>query len=304
MRPVTALFTDVGRIVTRGWAPILVISLSVVVNLAALQDLFNALGQLDGAVTPREEEQLRGLAEAAFPRGWQLNTVLGVVALLVSLAGTAFQTSAVNRIGIDAASGEPVTWAAGWRGGLRGGPRLLLAMLVIGLVALVAVAGAAAVVALLATVAVPLAFAAGSSFVLAGIVVSVWLTGRLAPISAAAPMGPGPLRWSWQHTRGRTLAVLGRWLLWSILISIVLQVVSSIVLAPVWLISDAALSSGSFGAAVTLTAASVLLSLPVSIALNGLASLGAVPIWRDLTTMEPYAAIPAGDGGRQPSSGG
>lgn len=313
MRPLSGFFSDIGRIVTRAWAPILAISLAVgvfltavlalltasVVDFDSLWRLFDALGPLE-PMTAAQEDRLASLAAQAFPAGWVAYTVVGVIAVLVAIAGTAFQAAAINRIGVDAAAGQPVTWSAGWRAGLRGGPRLFLALLSLLLLSVLAVSAAVGVVVLLALAVPPLAFVAGTGFVLGSVVLGLWLSARLAPLTAAAAMGRRPLRWSWTRTGGRAMAVLGRWLLWTLIVSAVVQVVSSVVLAPVGLVGDAAANGGDFGDLLRLLTVSWLIAAPVTIALNGLSVLGAVPIWRDLTDEEPYAALPTGTAERQP----
>jgi hypothetical protein len=311
MRPLSGFFSDVGKIVTRAWAPIIAISLAVgivltallallaatVVDFDSLWRLFDALGPME-PMTSAQGDLLASLAAQAFPAGWVANTAVGVIAVLVSLAGTAFQAAAISRVGVDAASDQPVTWSAGWRAGLRGGPRLFLALLALVLLAVLAVSAAVAVVVLLALLVPPLAFVAGTGFLLGGVVLALGLSARLAPLTAAAAMGPRPLRWSWARTRGRAMAVLGRWLLWTLIVSAVVQLGSSILLAPVGLVSDAAANGGDVGDLLRLVTVSWLIAAPVTIALNGLSVLGSVPIWRDLTDEEPYAALPAGGTGQ------
>lgn len=309
MRPIADFFADIGAILRRGWKQILGISFIVwlvsssillllaflAVDLSALRQLWSTIGEfsrISSDLTPAQEQQIVDELAASFPRSLLTYAVLGGVAFLVSWLTTLFQTAAVNRVAIDAASQQPVSWTAGWRGGAIGMLRLagfwimltVLAVIVWGIWigatvllwtgvnewfgALVAVTGLVAVALL-----------------------TLYLLARLVPVLGQAPIGGHIVRWSWQRTKGKSLAVLGRWLLWGILASIALQALTTALFFPFSVVSDTALASDNWTTLLPLAVLLSALSFPFYAAISGLSSIGAVPIWRDLTDDERYRSI-------------
>jgi hypothetical protein len=311
MRPLSGMFSDIGRITRRAWFPILGISLIIwglvsaiyaaalfaLVDLTALQrgiDLVSVNIETNPETgLPTQDAEITAAFRDAFqalsPAGW---AVLGIVLAVLLMAAATIQVAAVNRLAMDAAAGQPVSWGAGWKSGFTAGLRLfgyyillsLLATLVIGL-------GTVAVV-LLWTVSPAVSVLVGVLGFLAVIVVSVWLTGRLIPVIAQAVVGSRALSWSWTHTKGKFWAVLGRYLLWSLAASVIVNVIVTVLSIPVSLIflgeaANATTSSAPLGASIVLS----LLTMPLSMALTAVTMIGIVPIWRDLTDHPVYRSI-------------
>lgn len=91
---------------------------------------------------------------------------------------------------------------------------------------------------------------------------------------------------------GKFWAVLGRYLLWSLAASVVINVISTVVSIPVGALflgtaSAATDPAGQLGLALTLN----LLLLPFTMALAAVTMIGIVPIWRDLTDHPVYRSI-------------
>ena len=314
MRPLSGMFSDIGRIVRRGWLPILGISVAIwaavsaiyvaavmaTVDLTALQrgvDLIGAQAENNpetglAATDPEISAAFRDAFAALSPSGWALLITALIVLLLIA---SAIQTAAVNRVGIDAAAGLPVSWGAGWRAGFTAGWRLLgyyiLLSLAIGLLwtaATLLVVGLWALSPALGVIVGILGF-------LALIAVSVWLTGRLIPVIVQVVLGRRAISWSWRHTKGKFWAVLGRYILWSLAAGVIVNVIVTVLSIPASLLF---LGTAASTSSTTQLGASLVLSvitLPMTMALSAVTFLGVVPIWRDLTDDPQYRAI--GDDG-------
>lgn len=314
MRHLAQLFDDVGRIIKRAWLPILAISVLVwlgwlvvaalialsLVDVSklstALSLVFDTSQKYPGGTWPRSvqvqiEDTFAQVVRTDSP--WPY-VVAGAVLLVLSIAVVCFQIAAVNRLAMDAAAGQPVTWRAAWRSGFVGGIRLFGYALALTAIAIALTAALAGVVAVLVSAsAAPLTWAAVLLAMLGGIawiVLAVWLTGRLVPVAAQVDVGSGALRWTWRATRGKFWAVLGRYLLWSIVASIVGQIVLTVVLLPFSLLSAVATTNptpATFAWLITFYA----ISLPLTMAVSSLTYIGIVPIWRDLTDDPSYRSI-------------
>ena len=314
MRPLAKMFDDVGHIITRAWWPIVAISvilwfawlaLATVIVLtlvdiprfsSAMSMVFDASQEYPGGTWPREvqnqiQDSFSQVLRTESPWAFVL---AGIVLILVSVLVACVQIAAVNRLGMDAAAGQPVAWRPAWRSGFVGGRRLFgyaIVLAALGTVAIAALTGVA--VAITAASAAALAWLAAlivTVAALAWVVVAVWLTGRLIPITAQVDVAPGALRWTWNATRGKFWAVLGRYLLWSIVASIVGQIVLTIVLLPFSLLTAVASANptpGMFGWLIGFYA----VSLPLTMAVSALTYVGVVPIWRDLTDDPTYRSI-------------
>lgn len=311
MRPLSGMFSDIGRIVRRAWLPIVGISFTIwavvsaviaavtasSIDLDALRRGLTGFANEvqtnpDGSIESAAGERILSDFQAAFsglsPGAW---AVLGTALFLLTMAASLVQVGAVSRLSMDAAAGQPVTWGAGWRSGFVAGLRLFGYWALIGIVALVVFAVVVAAIAVLAQLSPALAGVAGVAAFFAAIVLAFLFVGRLVPLSAQAVVGRHALRWSWQHTRGKFWAVVGRYLLWSMAASIVIQVISTIVAIPVSLLFLGQLSSAStvdqMGASLELQ----LLMLPFTMALGAITVLGIAPIWRDLSDDPVYRSI-------------
>lgn len=311
MRPLSDMFADIGRITKRAWFPILgipfilwavvtgvlVAVLLSAVNVAAFRRGLDALAtevqtNPDGSISSEAGNKIVADFSEAFsrlsPGAW---AVLGVLLLLLFGIASFVQVAAVSRLSMDAAAGRPVTWGAGWKSGFVGGMRLLGYWLLIGIIALVAFLAVTVLIALVAQVAPPLAALLGVAAFFGAIVVAFLLMGRFAPVAPQAVVGRHALRWSWTHTKGKYWAVLGRYLLWAVAASIIIQVISTIIAIPVSLLFLGQLSSASsvdqLGASLELQ----LILLPFSMALGAITVLGITPIWRDLTDDPEYRSI-------------
>ena len=309
MRPVSEFFADIGLVIRRGWKQILVISLVVWVLAGAIlaglssltidfgefrtlmDDVEKTAQQYNGSSIPESVgDQLLDQAERAFPLSLAGYIGVGVGLAVIFLLASAYQTAAINRIAIDAASDQSVTWSAGWRGGLVGGLRLLLVWILLGLFFSLMWGGWIGLIVLAAMVNGWLAAAVGFTGFVVVFLLTLWISARLVPMSAQAPMGGAIIRWSWSHTRGKTLAVFGRWILWVLIASLVLQTITSVIAFPLGLIPSAA-SPEDFVGFVAGAMAVAMFTMPIYSALSGLMTIGSVPIWRDLTDQEPYRSI-------------
>lgn len=311
MRPLSDMFSDIGRIVRRAWLPILVVSLVIwaaicalvaavvvsAVNVPALRRGLDALAtevqnNPDGSISSAAGERIVQEFGEAFsrlsPAAWAL---LGTVLFLLFLVGSFVQIAAVSRLSMDAAAGRPVSWSAAWRSGFAGGFRLLGYWVLIGVIATVLLIAVVLVISVAAQLSPALAGLLGLAAFVAWIVVGVWLVGRLVPLAPQAVVGRHALRWSWQHTRGKFWGVFGRYLLWAIAASIIIQVITAVIAIPLSLLFLGQVSSGSsveqLGASLELQ----LLLLPFSLALGAITVLGITPIWRDLTDDPDYRSI-------------
>ena len=312
MRRVPQLFDDVGRILKRAWWPIVAVSSVIWAVWLVVALLVTAVvidvGRAATAVTLMVDTAQRfpegrwpvaaqRAVEEAFTGVLRLPSVGWLTAAAVTLAvlallASCIQIAAVTRFGADAAAGLTVSWRSGWQAGGRGGLRLLgyglaLAAVVVAAVAVLTAAtvAAAAVHAALAVVVALIGFA---TLVMAG----VWLTGRLVPVLVQVDMGCGALAWTWRSTRGRFWAVLGRYVLWSIVASVVAQTVLALLLLPVSLVTFSAASAPDAGS-VTTSLVLYLVGLPLSFVVAALTYIGVVPIWRDLTEDPRYRSIGA-----------
>lgn len=312
MRPLGGMFSDIGRIVRRAWLPILGISFLIwtvvtvaltavglsLVNLDALGRGLNTFGSAiennpEGNIPDSDVEAMSRAFSEAFsslsPVGWAL--IGGLLTLLMILASV-IQIAAVSRLSMDAAAEQPVTWGAGWRSGFSGGMRLFGYWLLLALVSVAALFAITAAIALVNLVSTPLAVIAGLVAFIAVVAVAFWLTGRFVPVVSQAIVGRHALRWSWTHTQGKFWAVIGRYLLWSIAASIIIQALSTIVAIPASLLLIGEVSSADslysqFGTAMALQ----VVLLPISAALGSITVLGITPIWRDLTDHPVYRSI-------------
>jgi hypothetical protein len=312
MRPLNGMFSDIGRITKRAWWPVLGISVVIWTVMSALLALaavafvdfgsarrgFDLLGQAlqdspDGNIPSDQADQIFSDLSDAFSRlpaaGW---VVLGAVLTIVFLYATTMQMAAVNRVSMDAAAGLPVRWAAGWRSGFTAGARLFGYYILITAVIVVATLAVIVLVALAAQLSPGLAVALGILAFLGSIAVAFWLTGRLITAIPQAVVGRHALRWSWHATRGKFWAVLGRYLLWSLAASIIINVITTIVSIPVSLVflGEASTSTDPFSS-LGLALALNLLLLPFSMVTAAIVLIGIVPIWRDLTDHPEYRSI-------------
>jgi hypothetical protein len=308
MRPLNGLFTDIGRIVRRGWLPLLGVSLVIwglvtavyvavvlaFVDLDALQRGFDLLSTQTSPETGSAtlDAEVRAAFRDAFaalpPSGWAL--LLAALTVLLLLASTV-QTAAVSRIAMDAAAGQPVSWGAAWKSGFTAGLRLFGYYILFSVLTGLAWVVATVVVVGLWAVSPGLSVFVGLLALIALSVVSVWLLGRLIPVIAQVVVGRHALRWSWTHTRGKFWAVLGRYLLWSLAASVIVNVIVTIVSIPFSVVvlgsASGATGSGDLGAGLVLS----LITLPISMALSAVTLIGIVPIWRDLTDHPVYRSI-------------
>lgn len=311
MRPLGSMFSDIGRIVRRAWWPILAISVIIwtamtalmavlgvaLVDLPAFRRGLDFLGTTldstpDGNLSQAQIDQLQADFGQAFSRlpvaGWVL---IGVILSVLLLLASTVQIGAVNRLAMDATTSNPVSWGPAWRSGFTAGLRLFgyyVLITVLAGVALVLVVGA---IALAAQLSPALAVALGLLAFIGSIVLSVWLTGRLIPTLAQVVVAGGALRWSWRATKGKYWAVLGRYLLWSLAASVIINVVLTVISIPVSLLflgsSTSADPFSQLGLALSLN----LILLPLSMATAAITIVGIVPIWRDLTDHPVYRSI-------------
>lgn len=315
MRRLSALFDDVGRIIRLAWWQLLVVGLSIwaaatvivvaltvsAIDFAALDralDVTQRTAESTGQRSSVIETQLRD-AWSAVPR---INSpavwiAIGLVIALILMFASCLQIAATNRLGIDAAAGQPVRLGPAWRSGFIGGVRLLGYSLLWLVVLLVLTAAWVALIALTGSVVPVLAVLVGVLGFFGLIVLTFLIAGRFAPLTVQVLVGPGALRWSWAATRGKFWAVLGRALLWSIVASIVSQIVLSVVFIPfslfgMGLVGTAVATPGSGPLqSLVATLAVSLLSLPLTMVMAALSYIGIVPIWRDLTDDPVYRSI-------------
>ncbi len=308
MRRVSALFGDVGRILTRAWWQILSVGLvlwgawvavlailtTLTVDLTALARLValtpNPYGYPDPGRAQNQAEQaeqaLAHLLRVQSPGAWiGIAVLLALMTVLVSCGHIA----AVSRLAMDAAAERSVRLADAWSAAIAGGLRLVgYVVAVAAIVALLAVGLIAAIAALWSAPGLAVLLALTS--VVAAVAVGLWLIGRLSPIGAQVVIGPGALRWTWTATRGRFWAVLGRYLLWAIVASVLGQIVVSAVLLPLSVIAVGLVATPD-GDSSTWLLVGYALTMPITLAVTALTYIGVVPIWRDLTVDPRYRAI-------------
>ena len=308
MRPLSAMFSDIGRIVRRGWLPILGISMAIwavvsvvyvvafmtTVDLSALQRGFDLIGAETSSETglATNDAEIAAAFRDAFaalsPSGWAL--LVTVLTVLILIAAS-LQTAGVSRVAMDAAAGQPVTWGAGWRACFSGGLRLFGYYLLLGILAGAAWTVAVVVVVGLWAVSPALSVVIGILGFLGLLVLTFWLSGRLIPVIVQAVMGRHAIAWSWQHTRGKFWAVLGRYLLWSMAASVIVNIVVSVISIPLSLILLGTTASTSSTTQIGTSMVLSLITLPLTMALSAVTFIGVVPIWRDLTEDDTYRSI-------------
>ena len=315
MRPISFLFSDIVRIGKRAWWPLTAVSLIfavvsalalvavtvALVDLGALGDAIRLTSELAsepvGTTTPEAQGKLLEEAFNQVPRvtswvGW----VVGGVLLAVVLTFTsAWQIAAVNRAAMMAAAGNSARINDSLRRGLPGGLRLSGYLLIFILAVTVVVTVITVICILAAVVSVWLSVLIGIFAGLLLMVLMVWVFTRLTPLSVQAVIKRGALGWSWRATRGKFWAVLGRYALWSLVAYVIIQFLMGIALLPAALIGSAIAGQNDPGAASAVFSATLLLSVPLSLALNAASLIGVVPIWRDLTDEPEFASIRDGE---------
>ena len=327
LRRLNGLFSDMGQILKQGWRPILrlslllwfgwtilsIVVLAIVVDYGNLGSAVSATSRVvneygDGTVPSSVGDELRREWESVLRSDsvpiWFL---VGTVILVLLIATSAVQVSAANRIAISAtanpdpdgsqAGGTPVVIGAlvAIRSAWRPGFTLLGYLLIATLLILVAGMAWAFVIAALAQLGGGFAFLAGVVAFL-GLLALIggvyWLLGRLAPALVQVTQGPGALRWSWHATKGRFWSVFGRTLLWSVVASLIVQIVLTVLLVPVYAVLLIAGAMGNAGLSIGAGIVMIVLVGPVSLSLSIVSTLGVVPVWRDLTTDTRFRAIP------------
>ncbi|MCU0295031.1 MAG: DUF2510 domain-containing protein, partial [Candidatus Nanopelagicales bacterium] len=218
MRPLSGMFSDIGRITRRAWLPILAISLIIwtvmgaitaavllaFVDVGALRRGLDAVGVAldaspDGSFSDAQSDAIVSAFGDAFnglsPAGWLL---LGVGLGVLGLFASTMQVAAVSRLSMDATTAERVSWAAGWKSGFSAGARLFGYYILLMIVVTVVIVAITALIALAAQVAPALAVALGILALLGFVGVSFWLTGRLLPTVTQAVVGRHAIAWSWR----------------------------------------------------------------------------------------------------------
>ena len=314
MRRVQALFSDVGRILRRAWLPIVGASLVIWLGWSALVVGATAVvidfGNLSlaieksvsiptdypsGDVPTTVQDELASAWEAV-PRTdlvWPW-IALGISFVVLTVITAAFQTTTVNQLGIDAAAGQPARLGKALRAGLPAAFRLSGYLITFVLLIMVVGLGWA----FLLVAAIQTGDALGAilgvlSFLgfLGMMVLVVWATGRLIPVMVQVLMGGGAISWSWRATKGKFWGVLGRYLLWGFVASLIIQVAMIVLMIPAYVL---VIGSAAYGSESGLIASSILLMLliwPATMVVNSINYMGVVPIWRDLTDDPTYRAI-------------
>jgi hypothetical protein len=326
MRRLQALFSDVGRILRRAWLPIVGVSLIiwlawtalVVVAMAFVVDFGNLRLAIEKSVAiptdypsgnvPATVQNELTFAWESVPRtesAWPW-IAIGLGAIVLTVIAAAFQTTAVNQLGIDAAAGQPARLCKALRNGLPAAFRLsgylvtlTLLILIIGLAW-----GFLLVAAFQASEALGAIMAIVSFLGFLGVMVlMIWATGRLAPVLVQVLMGGGAVSWSWRATKGKFWAVLGRYLVWGFVASLVVQIVMMVLMIPAYLL---VVGTAAYGSESGLAASSIFLLLliwPATMVATSISYVGVVPIWRDLTDDPTYRSIgPDGIPVPEPSS--
>lgn len=315
MRPISFLFSDIVRIGKRAWWPLTAVSLifavvsalalaattAALVDLGALGDAIRLTSELAsepvGATTPEAQGKLLEDAFTQVPRvtSWVGWVVGGVLLAVVLTFASAWQIAAVNRAAIMAAAGDSASISDSLRRGLPGGLRLCGYLLIFILAVTVVVTVVTVICILAAAVSVWLSVLIGIFAGLLLMVLMVWVFTRLTPLSVQVVIKRGALRWSWRATRGKFWGVLGRYALWSLVAYVIIQFLMGIALLPAALIGSVIAGQNDPGAASAVFSATLLLSIPLSLALNAASLIGVVPIWRDLTDEPEFASIRDGE---------
>lgn len=312
MRRLSGLFKDIGTILRRAWAQILLTGLAIWVAwlivagvLSALLIDFGAFGAAvdyssdvlggNNSLTLAEQHELNELWSQVLridsPAIWIL---FFLVLLLLAVFAAAYQLAVASQLGIDAASGRTVDWrlamSRGWRAGWRlTGYLVVLYAAVIAvflvwglLIGLAAAANNAGVTALVVLISIVL-------FV--GIfVVMVWLVGRLIPVVVQVLFEGPAISWSWQASCNKYWAILGRYLLWAMIASVIISTVLQVVFTLLFFAVAASFQSSPTAlGVVTIIVFGIYILL--SMVLNAAAYIGVVPIWRDLTDLPEYRSI-------------
>lgn len=311
MRPLSYMFGDIGRIVRRAWLPILGLSLIVwviagaimaaiglpLVNFNALWSALDTFGTAlnanpDGNFSGTESDQIISGFSQAFsalpPAGW---AAVGGLLFVIFLFASMFQIAAVSRLSMDAAAEQPVQWGAAIRSGFSGGLRLFGYWLLIGVIATIALIGLTLMIGVAGAISPALAVLFGFVGFIAVVLVGMLVTGRLIPSLPQAVVGRRALSWSWQNTKGKFWGVLGRYLLWSIAASLVVQVILTLISIPFALIFLGQASAGSSAQDLGQALQLQLIMMPITLALTAVTVLGITPIWRDLTDNSVYRSI-------------
>jgi hypothetical protein len=314
MRPLAAMFSDIGRITRRAWWPILAISVGIwavvtvllgvltalLVDIPALRTgLDNLQSALDtdpaGSLSESQLDALGTDFAAVFdrlpPAGW---VIAGVFVGVVSLLAGTIHVGAVSRLSMDACTDKAISWGNALHSGVTAGFRLAgyyLLLMLAGTVIIGVVVATIAVSAVLAP-ALGVAVAVLAFFALAAL--ALWATGRLITAVPQAVVGARALSWSWSATRGKFWGVLGRYILWSIAASVIVNVVLTVVSIPVsaLFLGQAADSSDPLASLVPALTLNLVL-LPLTMAAGAVTIIGIVPIWRDLTDHPEYRGIDA-----------
>lgn len=314
MRRVEALFSDVGRILRRAWLPIVGASLTIWLAWSLLMIVVTTLvidlGNLSQAIqksisipTDYPSGELPTAAQNELSEAWKsvprTDSVwpwiaLGISFVVFTVVTATFQTTAVNQLGIDAAAGQPARLGKALRAGLPAAFRLSGYLL--GFVLLMTAVGLAWAFLLAAAIqtsdSLGAVMGAVSFLTFLGMMVLIfWATGRLIPVLVQVLMGRGAVSWSWRATKGKFWAVLGRYLLWSVVASLIIQVVMMILMIPAYVM---VIGSAAYGSESGLIASSILLFLliwPVTMVATSISYVGVIPIWRDLTDDPTYRSI-------------
>lgn len=313
LRRVDALFGDAWTILRRAWWPITAVGLllwslwGLLVALFAAAADFGAWttllldvmaadeaapGALSAAESAEFEQRATDLLAQTATGVW---IAAGVILTVAMIATAVAHSAAVYRLGAEAAAGRPATFATAWDG-IRDGTLRLIGYGLLLSAASVLLAGVVVGAVVLLSGVPFLAVIVGTLGAVAWFAVLYGLMGKLVPafVQASVPGGSGALGWSWRVTRGKFWAVLGRYLLWSLAASVLINLVTSVAALPLSFVFFGALFAGS--AAGWLVLFVMLATIAVSAAASGFSYLGSVPIWRDLTADERYRAIEP-DGG-------
>lgn len=308
MRPLDAFFSDIGRIVKRGWRQILGLSLAVWIPVGVLlavlgttvidRQAIDRVGRLIAGIDPSDaaanEETASDIAEAmrdVFPASPATYAAIGALLTVVFIVASLAQITGVNRLAMDAAADREVRMASGWQGVRVGTPRLLLFVLLATLVVSAIVLAYAALTAGAFALWVPLGAVLVIVGVIGGGIAAIWAFTRFVPVSAQAVAGPKPAAWSWHATKRPFWGVLGRYALWTFLMSFVLNGVTAVILTPVSLIYTAQPSASAIAGQMSTVLFTSLVTFPIVQAVAGLSTLGVVPIWRDLTDRPEWRSI-------------
>lgn len=312
MRPLGAMFSDIGRITRRAWWPILAISVGIwtvvtvllgvltalLIDIPALRTALDNLqaaldADPDGSLSESQLDALGTDFAAVFdrlpPAGWAIAGVfVGVVFLL---AGT-IHVGAVSRLSMDACTEKAISWGQAMHSGVTAGFRLAGYYLLLMLAATVLIVVVVAMVAVAAVLSPALGVAVAVLAFFALVALALWMTGRLIVAVPQAVVGSRALSWSWSATKGKFWGVLGRYILWSIAASVIVNVVLTVVSIPVsaLFLGQTATSTDPLASLVPALTLNLVL-LPLTMAAGAVTIIGIVPIWRDLTDHPEYRGI-------------